>query len=306
MIKNFFNSISKKRNKMNLYFETSQNIYGSSNLTIDQKIKYEQRRRNQVYQRLDYLLSFLTYFDFFSNDAFKIIKNSKLITSFYNREFVTPEFLFFSFFYSDSKILQLLENYNITKEICVEISNKLTNTSLNQNNSIFNKIKSLVNNINQITREEKFIKNSYEITILYEKASENAMVRFKTPIITSEILFLTLLENNSKIIKLLKKKLNSDLDWYLLKYKLIKRIHLEESKIREEIVKNQHFFGYLLKLQLTNSEFNILLKNNLLQIGVLLFRNTIVSELLQININNILFSDIKKSIKVMNTRKYSI
>ena len=65
-------------------------------------------------------------------------------------------------------------------------------------------------------------------------------------------------------------------------------------------------FGYLLKLQLTNSEFNILLKNNLLQIGVLLFRNTIVSELLQININNILFSDIKKSIKVMNTRKYSI
>ncbi len=291
---------------MNLHFESYQNIYGSSNLTIDQKIQHEQRRRNQVYRRLEYLLSFVTYFDFFSNDAFKIIKNSKLITNFYDKDFVTTEFLFFSFFYSDSQILELLENYNITKEVSLEILNKLIKISSNKNNYIINKIFYFVNNINQTTEEEKFIKNSYEITVLYEKAAENSIVRFKTPIISSEILFLTLLENNSKIIKLLKNKLNSDLDWYLLKYKLIKRIHLEESKIREEIVKNQHFFGYLLKLQLTNSEFNILLKNNLLQMGVLLFRNTIISELLQINIYDILFSDIKKSIKVMNTRKYSI
>ena len=47
------------------------------NPSIKNQIKNERRRRNQAYQSLDYMLSRITYFDFFSADAFNIAKYSK-------------------------------------------------------------------------------------------------------------------------------------------------------------------------------------------------------------------------------------
>ena len=48
-----------------------------TNPVIKNQIKSERRRRNQSYQSLDYMLSRITYFDFFSANAFNIAKYSK-------------------------------------------------------------------------------------------------------------------------------------------------------------------------------------------------------------------------------------
>ena len=51
---------------------------------------------------------------------------------------------------------------------------------------------------------------STQVNLLFEKAAENALLRFKTPVITSEILFLTLMESTN--IKVSKSNPKSNID----------------------------------------------------------------------------------------------
>lgn len=290
---------------LNSTLSINQTFYIDKNLSKIEKIQAEQRRRNQVYKTLDYLLSVITYFDFFSAAAFKITKNSKDIAKIYKSISVTSEFLILSFIYSNTEISKLLEEYGITKEQTSELINQFPENLKKKDDLI---ISFLPNFKKFFDKKEKNYENkfSHEMNVLFEKASENALIRFKTPIISSEILFLTLIEQkNNKTIKLLKKLIGNDLNWQLLRYKLIRRIHREESSIREEIGKNQYYFAYLLKIQLTDTEFDNLIKNELLSIVVPLFRNTLIAQLLQNNIIPILNNDIYKSIKVTNKRIYS-
>ena len=110
---------------------------------------------------------------------------------------------------------------------------------------------------------------------------------------------------NSKLVKILKKLVGNDLNWQLLRYKIIKRIHKEESIIRDEISKNQYYFAYLLKTQLTNSEFTKLIENEALSKGVAFFRNTLVSKVLETNIFEKLNEETKNSMKINKKRSYS-
>ena len=214
-------------------------------------------------------------------------------------EFVTNEFLLLSFVYSNTQMSKLLEEYGINRETILKNLNFGTKTS---KPTIIEKIKNFLGSETKINN----LKFSLEINLLIEKASENALKRFKTPVISSEILFLTLIEQkNNKIVKLLKKIVGDNLNWNLLRYKLIKRIHKEESVIRDEISKNQYYFAYLLKTQLTDLEFDRLITNELLSTGVSLFRNTLITKLLKINISNILLNDIHKSINITTKRIYS-
>ena len=71
----------------------------SENLFKNQ-IKNERRRRNQSYQSLDYMLSRITYFDFFSADAFNIAKHSKYFTQLFGKNVVTSEFLLFPSYFT--------------------------------------------------------------------------------------------------------------------------------------------------------------------------------------------------------------
>ena len=65
---------------------------------------------------------------------------------------------------------------------------------------------------------------------------------------------------NNKVYKIIKQFLKDDTNWYLLRYQLIKRIHSQELKVKSEIPKSQQYFAYLLKLNLSEFEFNLLLK----------------------------------------------
>ena len=145
-----------------------------------------------------------------------------------------------------------------------------------------------------------------EMNIIFEKAAENSLIRFKTPVITSEILFLTLMEStNTNAGKLIKNQLLTATEWHLLRYRLIKSLHKNESIIRSEVTKNQQYFAYLLKTELSELEFNKLIDTNSLVTGVQLFRNMLITQLTQVNIFTLVFDEVKKSIQITNKRKYS-
>ena len=292
----------------------SPELYSNIEFSKDQKIELEKRRRNYLYKTLDYIISNLTYFDFCSLNAFEIIKKSKEISFFYKKEKVTLEFFFLSFFYSSFELNFLFEEYDIDKQEITELIEEVNQKSeniLEKKPSFLKKLQTffIQKKSDKKSKNEKNIENisfNEDVIVFFEKAAENALNRFKTPVITSEILFLTLLEEkNNYLGTILEKAINDPLKWELLKYKIIKRIHREESSLRDQVSKNQYYFAYLLKTQLTDNQFNQLINTEDLSKGVDLFRNTLIIQLLEINLFKLLELDIYKSMKITNTRKYS-
>lgn len=272
------------------------------NFSFEEKIKNEKRRRNQIYIALDYLLSILSYFDFFSFDAFIIAKRSKYLAKIYKESLVTSEFLLLPFIQSSTKISLFLKDFDITEDFFL----KLYLSEKSEKNFSFNFFTGIQQLRLNFVSDKKLIDFSHEMNLLFEKASENALLRFKTPVITSDILFITLMEQkNCKASKFLKKALKTETNWYLLRYKIIKHIHYQESSIRSEVSKNQHYFGYLLKTQLNEIEFDRLIKNEILSTGISLFRNTLISNVLEKNLFTLVKKEIEKSIELTNKRKYS-
>ena len=279
--------------------------------TIPEKILIEKRRRHQTYMALDYFLSAVTYFDFFSSDTFKIVKNAKYLAQICETN-VTSEFLLLPFFSYPSHVSSILNDFGVTEEVIEKI---VANIQPKKKANLFQKQKIYLKKTFQsikgfFVREtlslSQDVKYSHEVNKIFEKAAENALLRFKTPVISPEILFITLIEEkNSKAAKIIRKFLKDDIEWYLLRYKLIKRIHNQESNIRSEVVKNQHYFAYLMKIQLTDFEFNKLIENEALAKGVSLFRNTLISRILKIDIFEEISQEIRTSMKITNKRSYS-
>ena len=109
----------------------------------------------------------------------------------------------------------------------------------------------------------------------------------------------------TKVGKLIQNQILTDTEWHLLRYRLVKSLHNNESIIKSEVSKNQQYFAYLLKAELPEIEFNKLIETNSLIDGVQLFRNMLINELTKVNIFRLISSEIKKSIKITNSRKYS-
>lgn len=279
--------------------------------TIAEKILIEKRRRHQTYMALDYFLSAVTYFDFFSSDAFKIVKNAKYLAQICEKS-VTSELLLLPFFSYPSHVSAILKDFEITEAMIETVVASLQKT---KKENFFqkqkNSIKQTLRNVKGFFVRETLalnqnVKYSHEVNKIFEKAAENALSRFKTPVISPEILFITIIEDkNSKASRIIKKFLKTDVEWYLLRYKLIKRIHNQESNIRSEVIKNQHYFAYLMKIQLTDFEFNKLIENEALAKGVSLFRNTLISKILKIDIFEEISEEIYTSMKITNKRSYS-
>jgi len=285
--------------------------YRDSTKTDEEKIHLEKRRRHQIYMLLDYTLSVVRYTDFFSNDTVKLVRQAKTLAQCTNAKLFTSEFLLLPFLDVEFDISKILKEELDAKRIgrMITKSNKLvrrpftermlyffTRKFRNENNLSF--FKNRFTNVN--------IKYSYDINKLFEQTAENALTRFKTPVITPEILFITMMEaKKKKVGKIIKKFLKNETDWYVLRYKLIKRIHYQEAAIRGNVKKNQHYFAYLLKLNLSEIEFNRLIERELIDLGVSTFRNRVVRQLLTLNLFDIVEKDIYKSIRMNSTRKYS-
>ena len=260
---------------------------------------------------MDYVLSPVTYFDFFSSDAFRIVKHAKYFAQLCNKQ-VTSDLLILPFFEYPSEVLTTFQEFGINNEAIEQFISSLQETKKEnffeqQKSSVVSIWKEIKNffvlETLQLKQETEY---SHEVNKIFEKAAENALTRFKTPVISPEILFVTILEEKtSKASKILRKFLNTDTEWYLLRYRLIKRIHYQESNIRGEVIKNQQYFAYLLKTQLSDIEFNKLIENERLQQGVSTFRNQLVAKILQTNIFEEISKEISTSIKIGSKRSYS-
>jgi hypothetical protein len=272
------------------------------NNLIVEKIKEEKRRRNQAYQSLDYLLKHISYFDFFSKDAFAIVKRSMVLSLIFDKRIIETEILLLPFFHPKNRVNQLLKNFEINQELVSEIvSNE------NATYEHYSLLKDLFYGPDYDEEKyEKEIEFSHEVKLILKKAAENSIYRFKTPIISSEILFLTLMEDkNSKAAHIIRRMIKNETTWYLIRYELMKKIHSEESIIKNEISINQHYFAYLLKRELTDFQLDRVIENESFQTTVSLFRNTLISNVLRQNIFNNLLNDVKKSIKMNKSRRYS-
>jgi hypothetical protein len=273
----------------------------NNQLQTSEKIKNEKRKRNQAYLALDYSLSRVSYFDFFSSDAFEIAKQSKYFAQFFEKQAVTTELLLLACFHCESSLLEFLKPYNTPENI----NKYLTSFFLNgKSENSFSTI--LTSFTQQKILNNQNIEYSRQVNQLFLKAGEIAVTRFKNPVITSELIFLTLIEEkNSSATKLIKKIVGNDVELSLLRYRLFKHLHSQESSIRTEVSKNQQYFGYLLKTQLSEKEFDKLLETKTINNGVSLFRNVLINQIMKTNIFPELFREIKQSIKLTKTRKYS-
>ena len=99
--------------------------------------------------------------------------------------------------------------------------------------------------------------------------------------------------------------LSENNDWYLLRYKLIKRIYFEEICIKEDIVQNQRYFAYLLKTRLTAANLEKLIRTGTYPLAVSHFREKLVQKALKQDLLLEIKKDIYRSASLTGTRKYS-
>lgn len=276
-----------------------------------EKIIAEKRKRHQTYAAMDYLLSVGTYFDFFSADAFKLVKSTTELALKLNRPIDTDLF-FLSYFYCNSSILKLFKSGEFQQKLETNRDTyfpELIDLDPSLGSSKTKKLSKFLKKLFRIKHPMEHSEEadySHELLLIFEKASENALTRFKTPVITSEILFITLMEENStKISKVIKSCFDNEVDWYLFRYDLMKVIHRHESAIRSGVIKNQQYFAYLFRAQLSDFEFNNVIEKDDLRLAVKFFRRDLIRNTLKIDIYKRLLDDIHLSIKITNKRTYS-
>lgn len=293
------NLLSNENKLLNSFPKFNNN---SNDISASKSIIVEKRRRHQAYITTDYLLGFLTYFDFFSRDTFQIIKNSIFFSKLFEKNIINSELILFSSLDEKFEMSNLLKEYNLIQSSLLDSLVGSVNKSLGEN--LANAWKSNFNEA--VLIEEKDIIYSQEINQIFEKTIDNSLTRFKTPVVTPELLLITLMEEKtSKAGKLIRKLINNDTNWYLLRYRLIKRLHNQEVLIRSEITKNQHYFAYLMKTRFSEFDFNKLIKSELLLTAVSFFRNSLIKGILKQNLFQLLKDEIFSSIKFINKRKYS-
>lgn len=284
--------------------------------TKAEKKKNERRKRNQVYTALEYLLAQTSYYDFFSIDAFQIAKYSKYLAQIVEETIVGSDFLLLAFFSINSPVCDILKKYKLTQknigEILEKNYKKIPPTPLKKKFNFVTKFFEIIRTFFPINRKSTFLSlktiYSLETEQIFEKTAENALTRFKSPVITTEMLLITLMEErDTKAGKIIKSFLENETEWYLLRYALLKRIYKQEAYIRAEIPRNLQYFAYLLKIKSSDIDFERLITKNQLLRGVSLFRNEVIRQVLSINIHDVLRKDVYKSIRAnIFGREYSV
>jgi hypothetical protein len=280
------------------------------NLLSSEKILFEKRKRHQTYAAMGHFLSIGTYFDFFSPDTFLLIKTAYFIAQSTNKA-VTLDLLFLSYFYENSKVATLSKELNIFSEFQRSLAESfpellvvLEKAELKKNGI---SLSNIIRNTSATPFPEKAMGYSQEIWQVFEKASNNAVTRFKTPVITPEILFITLMEQTStKISKVIKNSFDNEIEWHLFRYELMKLIHREESTLRNKVNLNERYFGYLFKTQVDISEVKAYMKTSTFNQCVSFFRNILLQKIMGTNIFDCLFEEIHASIQLTSKRNYSL
>jgi hypothetical protein len=286
--------------------------YSDSTKTREEQIALEKRRRNQVYKALDYILSAVSYFDFFSLDAFNILRYTKYYSQLVNKKNVTSELLLLPFLGPKSPMLPLMHKFDLTTP---RVGSFIIKYNAIKPPSFFEtlvlKLKFFIHKLRNSYFMEEFslkpkVRFSKELNNILLQAADNALNRFKGPIITSEILFITMMEGRStRVGKIITHFLPEKLDWLMLRFYLLKDLHAQVVGVRNDVPKSHQYFAFLLQSQLPEAEFKRLLNEKLFAERVSIFRNKLVREVLDFDLNQLIEEDIYKSIRILNKRKYT-
>jgi hypothetical protein len=205
------------------------------------------------------------------NEKFSILEKCSKI---YKKSFIgKSEFVknIFRFFKTIGEKFEDIEN--LADDIVDDIINNF------QNSEKFENLKKPKVKFSSFDQNIDF---SYELHELFLKSSENCLDRFKTPIITPEILLVTLMEEKSfNAHEMIRKHISDETEWYVLRFKLLKRLYNQEINVRNQVSENQRFFAYLLKTQLSEKNFEILIEKKLLAKAVEIFRDFLIKDLLK-------------------------
>jgi hypothetical protein len=278
--------------------------------TLSDKILFEKRKRNQAYEAMNYYLGVTSMFDFCPPDVILILETTHYLAKKLNRP-VDSDLLYLSYFACNSSVSELLTSSGLRKsgakfekafpELYVDLRRIVPATKI-QRFGLF--LKNLFKS--EIKQPMPYGNTSYQLLKIFETAAENAMTRFKTPIISSEILLITLMEERStKIGALIKASFEDKTKWLAFRYELMKTTHEYESAIRNEVVKNQQYFAYLFCTQVPKSILKELMEDGNLANAVADFRESLMEEVLAKDIFASLEEDIHISMKITNTRRYS-
>lgn len=284
-------------------------------------IKIEKRKRVQAYNTMDYSFNLSNFMDFYSKDLIKILSQAQIWSNLVNRDFkksrlkkISSEDILSSFILSESNLKKILNKYGLNKHILQNLKGlvPLSRTPASIFDffckKMFYKIKAFLQNkvaLKKIRHKENVLPFSSEAMYVLQKSITNAASRFKTPVITPEIFFITLMESKaSKASKVIKNLLYKKADWYMLRYELIKNIHLEESHVRDDVAKSQKYFGYLLKSRLSQLEFSRLIDLDLVGLAVEYFRNKLLKSSLSADLLKLVKRDVFCS-ACFHKRKYS-
>lgn len=161
-------------------------------------------------------------------------------------------------------------------------------------------------------RSLKDIEISDECCTFFENLMYFAKIKYKTPVITNELLALAFLDSKyGSFLKLLLTDINN---FYEIKYSLSKNLYEQEILIKEEIPKNLQYFSYLLKSGYFEKDFqalvtkeNVLVKGNL-TLKTSLIRNFTLQKIFKASIFEILEEEIFQSIFISSknrTYKYT-
>ena len=285
-------------------------------MEISEKITLEKRKRHQIYTTLNYLRPHKSKFDFFSSDTMTILKLGRELTKKFQQEKLTSEILLLTFFNSESDLTDILRKYNISfakiKRYIVyghQLTDDILQEKFKQRQTKFGKLSFLkaVNTIQTTFKKKISITSSssynYDVKIILDRAIENAY-RFKTPVITPEILFLTILEEKETAGgKLLKLLLDNDLNWNLLRYEILKKLHHQETQVQGNIFKNTRYYAYLLKIEMSDEQFEKLIEKDNFSYIVSAYRDLVISKVLDCDLFDTLENEIKHSIQLNTKRK---
>jgi len=296
-------------------FKTDSEIFGPKPSLFDlnkikkDKIELERRRRHQIYTFLECMFKNTSYFDFFSIDAFRLAIDALSTAQILKKKEVTSEMLVFPFLLLRKELTEILAESNITERNVGEYYVKKNKVHIP---TWFERIKDSLKfliatpdcDIENDVAPDPTISFSYEVNYLFEKAAKNTFQRFRTLVITPELLFVTIMEEKqTKGGKMINNLIGNETDFYLLRYKILKRFYYEEIATRNQISQNQIYFGYLLKTQLTGDQYADAIDLQALTTITAYFRDLLVTKGMNFDMSDFLIKDVTKTMSSLRSKR---
>lgn len=257
----------------------------------------EIRRRNEFYAYLDVLLSQTTFFDFFTKDSLKILYIAKKLAIYFLQKKIDEDLFLLAFFFYDSKMVSLLKQKGITEKLVLSHYMKKKNIKGFSTRTII--VRQISHFLNFIFYPIRMIKNfvlnkigfrpqirkvkmrtSYSLLRFFEKTAELALERYKTPAISEQILFLSLLEGEHG--KFIREKLEAQSKdtWLIIRFKILKSIYDDEFPIKNIFKPNKYRYAYLVRKLLSRKQYEVVLDFKALEALTDLFRTEIIKHFL--------------------------